>query len=63
MGKNESSGMILIFDPQCHTLVTFFLNLPIFILVKKYLKYTLHALNIPMTSKHDTMTIFTTLCM
>ena len=35
----------------------------IFILVKKYLKYTLHALNIPMTSKHDTMTIFTTLCM
>ena len=35
----------------------------IFILVKKYLKYTLHALNIPMTSKHDTMTIFTPLCM
>ena len=27
--KKESSGMIFIFDPQCHTLVTFFLNLPI----------------------------------
>ena len=26
--KKESSGMIFIFDPQCHTLVTFFLNLP-----------------------------------
>ena len=38
-------------------------NMLIFILVKKYLKYTLHALNIPMTSKHDTMTIFTPLCM
>ena len=27
--KKESSGLILFFDPQCHTLVTFFLNLPI----------------------------------
>ena len=35
----------------------------VFILVKKYLKYTLHALNIPMTSEHDTMTVFTPLCM
>ena len=26
-GKNESSGMILIFDPQCHTLVTFLAHL------------------------------------
>ena len=25
--KKESSGMILIFDPQCHTLVTFFFKL------------------------------------
>ena len=26
--KKESSDMMFIFDPQCHTLVTFFLNLP-----------------------------------
>ena len=35
----------------------------IVILVKKYLKYTLYALKIPMTSLHDTITIFTHQCM
>ena len=31
----------------------------IYVLVKKYLKYTLQALKIPMPSKRDTITIFT----
>ena len=35
----------------------------IFILFKKYLKYTLYALKIPMTSKRDIVTIFTHQCM
>ena len=30
-----------------------------YVLVKKYLKYTLHALKIAMPSKRDTITIFT----
>ena len=28
MLQNESSEIMFIFEPQCHTLVTFFLNLP-----------------------------------
>ena len=32
MVQKESSDIMFIFEPQCHTLVTFFLNLPIGIL-------------------------------
>ena len=47
--KKESSGLILIFDPQCHTLVAFFSNLPYFeeldrILTKYNLKDKPHAI-------------------
>ena len=51
--KNFKDRALII--PEILELIT----LHTYILIKKYLKYTLHALKIPMPSKRDTITIFT----
>ena len=41
--KKESSDIMFIFDPQCHTLVTFFFNLPKSVIIECAFQRTLLA--------------------